>query len=110
MNGSMKYDYDTEEGEVFKLLILYEYVPYHPADWNGPAEGGGCEEIECKVIGYQKYDEDGNLTIDWPVLTPEREKELNDNFYKILDANQRLYEILQEACDAEAESVGEDYD
>lgn len=107
----MKYDYDTENGEVFKLEIEYEYAPYHPADMNGPAEGGYSEGITFTVIGYRQYNEDGELIIDWPVLTPEIEKELTAKFNAMVDANDRLQEYFQIMVDADAVSAMEpDYE
>ena len=115
MTGSLKHRYEYDWGnEIYNLFITYEYATYHPADMNGPAEGGGCEEITFEVIGYQQYDEEGQMLIDWPVLTEERTKELTDKFYKILDEHQAIYEHFQEICDAEAEAAiqpdCEDYD
>jgi len=106
MKGSLTYRYEYDlENEVFNLYIEYEYAAYHPADWNGPEEGGCCEEITFTVTGYQKYDEDGQIITDWPALTPEREKELTDRFYKILDEHQPIYDHFQEICDADAEDA-----
>ena len=112
MKGSLTHKYEYDLGnEVFNLYIEWEYAPYHPADWNGPAEGGGCEEIVFEVTGYQQYDEDGQMLIDWPVLTEERTKELTNKFYNILDEHQSIYDHFQEICDAEAEARMEpDYD
>jgi len=104
MNGKLDHEYDTEEGEVFNLEIEYEYAPYHPADWNGPAEGGCCEEIIFKVVGYCQTDEDGNVIQDLSKLTPEQSKELTAKFDKMVENNQRIYEYFQEICDAEAEA------
>lgn len=103
--------YDTEIGEEFTLFIECEYAAYHPADMNGPAEGGCCEDIEFTVIGYRKYDEEGIVTTDWPVLTDEREKELTDKFHSLLNSNNRLQEYFQRVCDKHAERAMEpDYD
>jgi hypothetical protein len=111
MNGKMDREYDTEEGEVFDLEIEYEYVPYHPADWNGPAEGGGCEEIIFKVVGYRQFDEDGKLIQDLEKLTPEKSKELTNKFDKMVSNSQRLTDYFQDLCTKDAEDRREpDYD
>lgn len=110
MKGTMEHEYDTEEGEVFDLEIEYYYVPYVPATWNDPADGGGCEEIIFKVVGYRQYDDDkGTVTLDWPKLIPEQSKELTDKFDKMVSDSQRLCDYFQDLCNKDAENA-RDYD
>lgn len=117
MKGNMDYEYDTEEGEVFDLEIEYEYVSYTPAIitadpmYSEPADGGYCEEIIYKVVGYRKYDENDNITQDLEKLTPEQSKELTDKFEKMVYDNLRLEDRFQELCNKDVERLMEpDYE
>lgn len=113
----MDHEYDTEEGEVFDLEIEYSYIPYSPAKitmdpyYSEPENGGGCEEIIYKVVGYRQYDEEGNVTQDLEKLTPEQSKELTDKFEKMVYNNLRLGDYFQELCTKDAERLMEpDYE
>ena len=106
IEGSLECEHDTEEGEVFDLEIKYSYVPYVPARItrdpydSEPADGGYCEDIIFKVIGYRQYDEDGNTTLNLELrkLTPEQTKELTAKFEKLLESNNRLDGYFHELC------------
>jgi len=113
----MKWEYDTEEGESFDLEIEYEYVPYTPAVltadpyYSEPEDGGGCEEIIFKVVGYRQYDEDGNITQDLEKLTPEQSKELTAKFDKMVNDSVKLEGYFNRICSKAAEQAMEpDYD
>lgn len=116
MNGKIEHEYDTEEGEVFDLQIEYSYVPYTPAKltadpyYSEPAEGGGCEEIIFKVVGYRQFDEEGNVVQDLEKLTPEQSKELTAKFDKTVSDSQRLYDYFQDLCNKDAEDRRDDYE
>lgn len=117
MKGNIEHEHDTEEGEVFDLEIEYHYVPYTPAIitadpyWSEPEDGGCCEEIIYKVVGYRQYDEEGNLIQDLETLTPEHSKELTDKFEKMVYNNLRLEDRFQELCTKDAEQAMEpDYE
>lgn len=110
MKGCIDHEYDTEEGEVFDLEIEYHYVPYVPATWTDPADGGGCEEIIFKVVGYRQTDDEGNIILDLPKLTPDQSKGFTDTFDKMVNNNQRLYDYFQDLCTKNAEDKRDDYD
>lgn len=96
----IEWEHDTEKGECFDLEIEYSYVPYIPASWDEPSEGGGCEEVIYKVVGYRQYDEKYNITQDLDKLTPEQSKELTEKFSL---GDWRLEEKLHRICCEHAE-------
>jgi hypothetical protein len=117
ISGKLDHEYDTEEGELFELEIEYSYVPYTPAKltadpyYSEPADGGGCEEIIFKVVGYRQYDENNDVTQDLPKLTPEQSKKLTDKFDKMVSDSQRLQNYFQDLCSRDAERSREpDYE
>ncbi len=117
MKGSLKHEYDAGDGKSYDLLIVYDYVPYTPAVltadpyYSEPEDGGYCEDMVFKVIGYREYDEEGAITLDWPVLTPEREFVLTIAFNKMVNNSVKLLDYFQKICTQEAERAMEpDYD
>lgn len=118
MKGSVACEYDTETGEAFDVLVVYEYVPYSPpvltADpyYSEPADGGGCEEMIYKVTGYRQYNvETGDITLDWEKLTPEQSKELTDKLEVMVKNSLKLEDYFHRMCCQDAERAMEpDYD
>jgi len=109
MNGKIEWEHDTEKGEIFDLEIEYSYVPYSPASltsdpyYSEPEDGGYCEDVVYKVVGYCQYDENGDITQDLEKLTPEQSKDLTDKFNKMVFADLWLEERLHGLCVKNAE-------
>lgn len=117
IKGTICYEFDTEDGEIFDLEIDYDYMPYSPphltADpyYSEPADGGGCEEIIYKVVGYRQYDENFITTLNMGKLTPEQSKEFTAKVEKLVDKSVQLQRYFNNLCVKDAEdSMARDYD